>query len=111
MMANETLSPGHSDRRTLSRSQYGGETVFFLRNGIWTARPRDITRRGIGVVLHREVGPRARLVVELFNKVGNFWHRKGLEVVHATPQDDDTWLVGSVFVQEFSEEEMHALLG
>lgn len=99
-----------SERRGLSRAHFQGEVVLLGRNGIWTVMARDISTRGLGVVLDREPDPSTRLVVELFNRIGNFWHRKGLQVVHTTRQGANCWLLGSLFVQEFTGEELRALL-
>lgn len=109
-MTVSDLPPGNAaDRRALARRTCEGAAVLLLKHGIWTARVHDISARGLGVLLPHEVGPHARLVVELFNRPGNFWYRKGLEVVHVTPRGD-TWLVGSMFVQEFSAAELRELL-
>jgi hypothetical protein len=109
-MTVSDLLPGSStDRRSSTRRNCEGAAVLLVKHGIWNARLRDISARGLGVVLPHEVGAHSRLVVELFNRPGNFWYRKGLEVVHVTPQGN-TWLVGSVFVQEFSAAELQELL-
>lgn len=106
-----TQSQDGMDRRSLTRSLYAGQAVLLARSGVWTVTARDISTRGFGVVLDRELDPQARLVVELFNRLGNFWYRKGVQVIHATPHEGNTWLVGGIFVQEFSDEDLHALLG
>jgi hypothetical protein len=99
-----------TERRSLPRIELATPAVVCLKSGIWTTTSRDITCRGLGIVLPYQIGAHSRLVVELYNKVGQFWFRKGLEIIHVTPRDTHTWLVGSVFVQEFSAEELQALV-
>jgi hypothetical protein len=100
-----------SDRRVQARAAFPREAVVCVNNGMWRVPLRDISLRGLGVLLPRELAPASRLVVELFNKAGHFWHRKSLDVVHSTRSDHGMWLVGSIFRQEFSVEELRALLG
>jgi hypothetical protein len=71
----------------------------------------DISTAGIGVVLDHRLDPGTLVTIELLNRTWNFWHLKLLRVVHATPQADDRWLVGSVFLRKFSDDEFQALLG
>lgn len=102
--------PTTAERRALTRCHWEAPVVLVLKNGIWTARLHDISTRGLGVLVTQELSAQSRLMVELFNPRANFWHRKALEVVHATPHGSDGWLLGSLFLQEFTADELHALL-
>jgi hypothetical protein len=111
MMGSKTLSRVRVERRTLVREASSGRAVLCLKNGVVLATLRDISTRGLGVVLSCEPETPSHLVVELFDKTGHFWHRKGVQVIHVTPRGDGTWLMGSVFLQEFTPEEVQAILG
>ena len=71
---------------------------------------RNISTGGIGMLLDRRVDPGTLLSVELLNKAHQFWHLKLLRVIHATLQDDESWLVGSSFLKGFTDAEFQALL-
>jgi hypothetical protein len=109
VLSPQAVSP--SDRRTESRASYPREAILCLDHGLWRVSLRDISARGLGVLLPRELAPASRLIIELFSTTGQFWHRKSVEVVHVTDFDGATWLVGSIFRQEFSAEELRALIG
>jgi len=78
---------------------------------LWRAPVRDISIEGLSLVLDQPVEPGAVLPVELPNRRWNCCHLKLLRVVHATPQPDNRWLVGSTFVRALSEDEFQALVG
>jgi len=98
------------ERRTLPRAPCEVTTILYVGTEFWETTAHDICAGGLGVLWDRAVDLDTRLTVELFNPRGQFWHRKRLRIVHATPQDGNLWRLGSVFVQEFTPEELQALL-
>ena len=47
----------------------------------------------------------------LFNHAANLWYLKIMQVVHTTPQSDGTWLVGNLFLQKLTNEQLRGVLG
>ena len=102
-----------TDRRQRMRRQCGRQSVpvtAFVGHELWQPAIHDISAAGIGIVLNESVEPGTLVTVALLNQPANFWHMKVARVVHATAQNDGTWLVGNRFLQVFSEEQLHALL-
>ncbi len=71
---------------------------------------RDISTGGIGLVCRAPVPSGTFFAIELQNNVGGSSLRLRARVVHATRQDDRSWLLGCVFTRELSAEELTALL-
>jgi hypothetical protein len=109
-MSNGSSSDSATERRAAARTPFEAEAVFYVGTEIWKAPCQNICPHGLGILLDRPPDPKTPIVVELRNRVENYWHRKHLRVVHATPRGDNTWIVGSMFVQELSDDELRALL-
>jgi hypothetical protein len=95
------------------RRQCGGQSVpvtAFVGHEVWQPAIHDISPAGIGIVLSESVEPGTLVTVALLNQPANFWHMKVMRVVHATAQNNGTWLVGNRFLQVFSQEQLDALL-
>jgi hypothetical protein len=79
----------------------------------WTARVRDISAGGVGLLLQHRFRPGTPLVIQLKGR-GESWCRAvGARVVHATPvwaEDGAWWLVGCAFSSPLSEEELRILV-
>lgn len=102
--------PALAERRSLPRAPCNLSLLLYMGSDIWEATAHNISARGMALAWDRVVEPDTRLTAELFNPLDQFWHRKRLRVVHATPQGKDLWTLGGIFVQEFTGEELRALL-
>jgi hypothetical protein len=83
--------------------EYGGAA----EGGEWAA-VRDVSPDGIGLVLPSRLEPGAMLDLE-FQGV-HFPRAVVAGVVHVTPRDDGTWLVGCKFARPLNGDELHLLL-
>jgi serine/threonine protein kinase len=101
-----------ADRRAYIRyvSQVKGScrAVGGERRVRWTARIRDISAGGIGLIINRRFEPGTVLRVKL---PGSSSRRLYLvRVVRVEPNTARTWIVGCVFPRPLSEEEVQTLL-
>ncbi len=112
------MLPKPGIRRTLERrvveryrdpDGYLRVTVF-LGNPHVQAYVRDISAFGLGMVVNHRVEPGATVSVELYHPVQKCWYLKLLRVLHVTPLDDDTWLVGGTFTRRLTDREIEELL-
>ena len=71
---------------------------------------RDISTSGIGLVSRAPVAPGKFFAIELQNNAGGESVRLRAKIVHATRQDERSWLLGCMFTRELSAEELTALL-
>jgi hypothetical protein len=70
----------------------------------------NISREGLGFFLSHYMEVGVALPVELLNLPGSFWHLKAVRVVHATPQQEGTWLIGSAFLTPLTDTELQDFL-
>jgi hypothetical protein len=98
------------ERRSQARRLCADPIPVFAALGqdLCQAPVRNITARGIGILLDRRVDPGTLMAVELLNKTQQFWHLKLLRVIHAT-QEGQRWLVGSAFLKGFTDAEFQSL--
>jgi hypothetical protein len=74
----------------------------------WLARIRDISQRGIALVLRHRFEPGTELTIELET---NGWPRHlSVRVIYATRDTKDRWIIGCAFVSQLSEEELQGIL-
>jgi hypothetical protein len=99
------------ERRTQKRLLLADVATASVGEKLWNAPVRDISAIGIGILLDQPVEPGTVVSVELPNRAWNCCHLKLLRVIHVTPQPDNRFLVGSVFLRHFSAEELNALVG
>src|SRR5262249_2345912 len=100
------------DRRGMARQPLGGEppVVVLPDYPQKTEAPvPDISPLGLALHLDRPIKPGTLLSVEVYNRIGSYWHFKVVRVVHATPARDSRWLIGSVFLTRFSREEFQGV--
>jgi len=50
------------------------------------------------------------LTVELRDNQRQSWRLKLVQVVHATAERDERWLIGTAFTKQLTNEELHAVL-
>jgi hypothetical protein len=107
----EAPSAPIAERRAEPRQRLSDLATATVGDRLWNAPVRDISALGIGLLLDQPVEPGTTVSVELPNRAWNCWHLKLLRVVHVTPQEDNRYLVGSVFLRRFSDDELRALVG
>ena len=75
----------------------------------WLGRVRDISSGGIALVSKRRFEPATVLMVEL--ETGAGWPRRlFIQVIHATQEREDRWIIGCAFASPLSEDELQELL-
>jgi hypothetical protein len=99
-----------ADRRGGVRYPCLQEVPYRLGDACGTAVVRDLSTTGAGLFLSHEVLPGMMVCVELLDQPRQCWRLKLLQVVHATPSSGDTWLVGSLFTKQLTEEELQGLI-
>jgi serine/threonine protein kinase len=75
----------------------------------WTAKVRDISSCGMGLVVNRRFEPRTVLVVELAGPKKGAGHRLLVRVARVRALSSRRWLLGCVFANRLGEEEVQAL--
>jgi hypothetical protein len=75
----------------------------------WTAVIRDVSARGLGLLLPRRFEPGAVLFVEPFGLTGYATRVLPAKVVRVTARDGGAWLIGCEFLTELREDEVSAL--
>jgi hypothetical protein len=76
----------------------------------WSARVRDISTSGIGLLSTRPFDPGTALRVEMQSEDEAFGYTLMARVVHAVPQSGAEWLLGCAFARALSEAEVRNLL-
>jgi hypothetical protein len=107
--------PPGQERRARVRYPSGLETycqpgMGQLESFWWTAKVRDISRTGLGLVVQRRFEPGTVLTAELQKAEDDFSCTLRLRVVHANPTEDGSWVLGCLLEDELSEEQLNALL-
>jgi hypothetical protein len=101
------------DRRTAERYPVNADVACpFLApvvEGFGTAKVKDVSMNGIGLLLSRRVEPGALLAVVLSNPVKGFSKTVLVRVAHATPHMG-SYLVGGTFETPLTYQEMSTLV-
>jgi hypothetical protein len=75
----------------------------------WLGRVRDISSGGMALTSKQRFEPGTVLMVELETRAG--WPRRlFVQVIHATQDREDRWIIGCAFASPLSEEELRKLL-
>lgn len=85
-----------------------------MKDAGWTAKVKDISMGGVGLLMRHRFRPGTPLLVEMKNKSGSLCRVVPARVVHAKPVragGEACWHVGCAFVSNLSDEEVKALLG
>jgi len=109
-----TLTTSTLDRRAIVRYAWTQESSCHLTTGSrreshW-ARIQDLASQGIGLLMSQSFPAGTVLRVELHNLNEGYARTLLARVAHSTDQGDDTWLVGCVFADPLSDEEVQSLL-
>jgi hypothetical protein len=76
----------------------------------WAALVRNLSPKGIALLLHRPVEPGTVLSLALFRPVAGPGCQLTVRVVHLKPQSRTEWLIGCELVTQLTEREVHELL-
>jgi hypothetical protein len=73
------------------------------------ARVRNVSRGGIGMIVHRRFGPGTAASLELPGLGGRPCRTVPVQVVHASPAGGGRWHIGCQFGERLTPEEVQAL--
>ena len=79
----------------------------------WPGQVRDISAGGIGLLLRHRFRPGTPLLIEVHGTAGAGPRLLAVRVVHATPVNPgmaSCWLVGCMFLEPLSDDQLHTLL-
>ncbi len=76
----------------------------------WLAQVRNISIRGLGLVLQRTLAPGTLLEVELENPAKGFHRVVQARVVHVQPTPGRGFMAGCAFVNKLEADEIQAIL-
>ncbi len=105
MTANLLSAARRQDTRSmpLQASVLGGATPR-------TAKIRDLSASGIGLLFEGEIDVDKMAVVQMFNPIRQCWHSKTIRVLYAIPQPDGRYLTGGSFLQPLTADECREVL-
>jgi hypothetical protein len=70
---------------------------------------RDVSLRGVGLLLSRKFEPDTLLIIEVRSTQRRLLLPLTARVVHSSRQPEGDWLIGCLFTRELNSEELHAL--
>ena len=77
----------------------------------WPATVRDLSTKGVGLILPRAFAPGTLLMVMLRSSIDQAsFHTLSAMVIHATPQEDGQWLIGCEFIGQLPQAALSELL-
>ena len=76
----------------------------------WTARARDISRGGLSLDLSQRFDPGTILAVKVLSTNQTSAHALTVRVIHIREQEAGSWRVGCEFIDELSDDDLHAIL-
>ncbi|MCS6851805.1 MAG: PilZ domain-containing protein [Gemmataceae bacterium] len=79
------------------------------RDDPWPAQVRDLSPRGIGLLLKRRFEPGTLLAVELQSLSQSYSRTLVARVVHAKAQSSGDWMIGCMLASRLDEDELEAL--
>jgi hypothetical protein len=102
------------DRRAQPRYPVNNDTtcpfVMPLGDELGPAKVRDISTEGVGLLMASPLEPGTLLVIALNNAARNFCCTQLVQVVHASQVVGGMYLVGCVFLNPLTYEELRAYL-
>lgn len=78
-------------------------------DAVWSARIRDLSTLGVGLVFPHEIEVGALLEIHLSQTTGGAAHDVLARVVHVEPELSGAWLVGCAFVSELDDARLQRL--
>jgi hypothetical protein len=111
--ADEVIETGlEVERRAEVRYLCDMQVIFYplsAQQRLW-ARVRNISAKGIGLLLRAPIAAGTRLVIEMKTLDPSTSLTLIAQVVHCTMQQDQNWIVGCRFLSRPHEEDLLALL-
>jgi hypothetical protein len=89
--------------------QTTGHTLGPRGGNTWVATITNISSTGIGLIHRCRVKPGTVLVIKLQSNSQKLSRPLPVRVMHATPQENEEWLLGCAFVRKISEEDLQTL--
>jgi hypothetical protein len=77
---------------------------------IWLGNFRNISHRGMSLLLDRRFEPGSLLLIELADKAKSGARYWSVRVVNVTPEVKRRWIMGCEFIHPLSEEALRALV-
>jgi hypothetical protein len=103
-----------SDRRAAERFPVTANTTCEfaapLGEDLGPTRIKNVSTNGIGLLVSRPVQPGTMLTVAVVNKSKSFSKIMLVQVVHVTPSQGGTYLVGGQFVTPLTYQELTSLV-
>jgi hypothetical protein len=84
-----------------------------MKDAGWTAKVKDISKGGIGLLLRHRFHPGTQLMMELKSRDGIFCHQAAITVVRVIAflsGNRPQWFMGCTFDAPLSDEELQRLL-
>jgi hypothetical protein len=113
----QKLPPSTFERRAfvryLSDRQVACRSAGPLRDGGWIAKVANISRTGVGLLMHHCFRRGSCLSVELQSQNGGFRRTVSMRVIHARAVVIGCtagWLLGCAFTEHLTDEDLTALL-
>lgn len=75
-----------------------------------SGKMRDISRTGIALALGTSIREGTELVIDLKTKNPGICLTLLARVIHSTPEDESSWVIGCEFITTPTEEQIKALL-
>jgi hypothetical protein len=114
LLADECPSALRRERRVAVRFRCSATTpcpfTILDQPGNQTARVRDVSIVGVGLLVRRRVMPGTPVTLMPERPGGGTPLALQARVVHATQRDGADWLVGCVFTRPLTDEELEAML-
>lgn len=113
-MSLETTAPATgAERRAWVRYPCNLDTLYQPGEGLlehrwWFAKVRDISTKGIGLILRRRFEPGTLLAIALHTSNENLSRTLGIRVVHVSPHPGGGWTIGCTFNADLTDDELHA---
>lgn len=112
-MTANLLSAAPTERRATPRHEAGSMRLqASVLDGATprTARIRDLSASGIGLLCEGEMDVDKMAVIQLFNPIRQCWHSKTIRVLYAIPQPDGRYLAGGSFLHPLTADECREVL-
>lgn len=115
MSESTSPQPNGKDRRAWVRYHSKPETPFFAITGeeeiiSWRAKVRDVSRGGISLVVNNEFGEGAIVEIELPSPEADVSRLMLARVVRSETYEGIQYILGCAFLEQLSEDDVHALL-
>jgi hypothetical protein len=108
-MKNRTESERRQEMRCLCPLDISCRSTPIKKANQFTARCRDLSSSGIGMIVPRQLEPGSLLEIRMLNPKHNYSCTRLVLAAHSRPESDGNWVVGGLFYSELSIEELEGL--